>query len=327
MGNKYKPACPQASRYTGASKMIPEIDEDCLYLNVFTPFAANQLQNPYTVMVYIHGGDFAHGSGNTFPGYMLSMYQEVVVVTFNYRLGLFGFFATGDHHSPGNYGLLDQVALLNWVKDNIRYFNGDPEKIVLFGPGAGAASAGILSVSPLSKHLVKRVIAQSGSAMADWAVETDYYKILNQSMVTSRFYGCPEYDTERMMSCLSSKTYTIAISEVENEVGWLPFTPVLDKNTRTKPDQVLPELPELLVKDKPIFDGYLTGLTRDEGVTRVLEDLEAARSNFVVDQALFLKKVQKYLAIYNETYNDKAILDAIEVSDLDDVLDGVLVTF
>lgn len=93
-------------------------------------------------MVYIHGGDFSHGSGNVFPGYMLSMSQEVVVVTFNYRLGLFGFFATGDYHSPGNYGILDQIALLNWLKDNIRYFNGDPEKIVLFGEGAGAASAG-----------------------------------------------------------------------------------------------------------------------------------------------------------------------------------------
>lgn len=150
--------------------------------------------------------------------------------------------------------------------------------------------------------------------MADWAVETEYYKILNNSMVAARFYGCPyePYDTERMMSCLSTKSFTIAIAEPENEVGWLPFGPVLDKNTRNKPDQVLPELPELLLKDKTIFDGYLTGLTRDEGVTRLLEDLDAAKSNFIVDQSLFLKKVQKYLEIYNETYNDKAILDAIE---------------
>lgn len=149
--------------------------------------------------------------------------------------------------------------------------------------------------------------------MADWAVETDYYKIYNKSRVIAKYYGCPEYDdTERMMRCLSSKTYTIAIAEVENEVGWLPFSPVLDKNTRTKSDQILPELPEVLAKDRPVFDGYLTGLTRDEGVTRVLEDLDVAKSNFVVDQDLFLRKVKKYLEIFNETYNDKAILDAIE---------------
>lgn len=83
---------------------------------------------------------------------MLAATQEVVVVTFNYRLGLLGFLATSDNSSAGNYGLFDQVQAINFVRENIRNFNGDPNRITLFGPDAGAASAGLLALSPLTKR-------------------------------------------------------------------------------------------------------------------------------------------------------------------------------
>lgn len=105
-------------------------------------------------MIYIHGGHYDHGSGNTFPAHMLAASQDVVVVTFNYRLGLLGFLATATNASAGNYGLLDQVALIQWVRDNIHAFNGDRELITLFGPDAGGASSGLLALSPLTRSKI-----------------------------------------------------------------------------------------------------------------------------------------------------------------------------
>ena len=85
----------------------------------------------FPVMFYIHDGEFMHGSGNEFPGQQLAAWGQLVVVTINYRLGALGFLSTGDHHSPGNYGLLDQAMALKWVYDNVNSFQGDREKITV----------------------------------------------------------------------------------------------------------------------------------------------------------------------------------------------------
>lgn len=114
----------------------------------------------YPVMVYIHGGDFIHGASNLFPGHIMATFYNVVVVTLNYRLGALGFLSTGDMNSPGNYGILDQVMALKWVYENVEKFNGNRDSITLFGPGAGAASAGLLMVAPQTRHIVNKVIAQ-----------------------------------------------------------------------------------------------------------------------------------------------------------------------
>lgn len=89
---EFRPSCPQPIEFTGAAKMIFRIDEDCLYMNIYTPYASSQISQPYPVMMYIHGGNFEHGSGNVFPGHALAESQKVVVVTFNYRLGLLGMY-------------------------------------------------------------------------------------------------------------------------------------------------------------------------------------------------------------------------------------------
>lgn len=128
-------------------------------------------------MVYIHGGEFLKGASNLFPAHIMATFYKVIVVTLNYRLGVLGnefvkyflektkqfclgFLSTGDINSPGNYGLLDQAMALKWVYENIESFNGDKYSITLFGPGAGAASAGLLMVSPETSHIVNKVIAQ-----------------------------------------------------------------------------------------------------------------------------------------------------------------------
>ncbi|KAF0291465.1 Neuroligin-2 [Amphibalanus amphitrite] len=112
-------------------------------------------------MVHLHGGHFSHGASNLFPGHMLAAWGEVVVVTLNYRLGALGYLSTGDDQSPGNYGLLDQAMALRWIHENIHYFNGDRSRVTVFGDDAGAASAGLLAVSPRTSQLVHRVIAQA----------------------------------------------------------------------------------------------------------------------------------------------------------------------
>jgi para-nitrobenzyl esterase len=143
------------------------MSEDCLTLNVWTPAKSGSERLP--VMVWIHGGGFTIGDVTVprYDGEMLAS-RGVVVVTFNYRLGPFGFLAhpTLSRESPqrvsGNYGLLDQMAALRWVRDNIAAFGGNPSNVTVFGQSAGASSgAGVLMVSPLARGLFHRVIAQS----------------------------------------------------------------------------------------------------------------------------------------------------------------------
>ena len=102
-------------------------------------------------MVFIHGGGFYWGGSQFYPGHILAASQGVVVVTFNYRLGALGFLSTGDEHSPGNYGLLDQRMAIEWVRTNIHAFRGDNTRITIFGQDAGAAAVGLHTLSPRSK--------------------------------------------------------------------------------------------------------------------------------------------------------------------------------
>ncbi|MGY8705096.1 carboxylesterase family protein [Bradyrhizobium sp. 18BD] len=139
--------------------------EDCLYLNVWT--AANAADEKRPVMVWIHGGGFQFGSSaNPATDGRLLAARGVVVVSFNYRLGVFGFLAHPDLDAEapsGNYGLQDQLAALRWVRANIAAFGGDPDNVTLFGESAGAMAVGILMASPLAHGLFHKAIGQSGA--------------------------------------------------------------------------------------------------------------------------------------------------------------------
>jgi para-nitrobenzyl esterase len=146
----------------------PDISEDCLALNVWTP-AADDGKRP--VMVWVHGGAFVTGSGSTpwYDGTSFAARGDVVCVTINYRLGAFGFLHLADlggeaYASSGNLGLLDQVAALRWVRDNIEAFGGDPGNVTVFGESAGAMSIGTLLGMPSARGLFRRAIPQSGAA-------------------------------------------------------------------------------------------------------------------------------------------------------------------
>ncbi len=160
----FGPPCAQNSN----GRMLANSSEDCLFLNVWTADWPPQSRKP--VMLWLHGGGNYAGtaSGANFDGESLAR-RGVVLVTVNYRLTVFGFFAHPEltresaHHASGNYGLMDQVAALQWVHDNIAQFGGDSANVTVFGQSAGAVDANVLMTSPLTKGLFHRVIAESGT--------------------------------------------------------------------------------------------------------------------------------------------------------------------
>ncbi len=161
---------PLAATYGATFSIVPvSSSEDCLYMNAWAPDWPHKTRLP--VMVWLHGGSNRVGSGteDSYDGSALASHG-VIVVTLNYRLGVMGFFAHPEltaespHHSSGNYGLLDQIAALKWVQQNIGEFGGDPDNVTLFGESAGSIDATTLMASPLTRNLFRRVIGESGPA-------------------------------------------------------------------------------------------------------------------------------------------------------------------
>lgn len=164
------------------------MSEDCLTLNVWTPKPAKGAKLP--VMLWIHGGGFVGGSG-TLPetdGAMLAR-RDVVVVSFNYRLGRFGFFAHPALGDDGNWGLMDQIAALKWVQRNIAAFGGDPTKVTIFGESAGGESVSRLMASPAAKGLFARAIVASGGGRDDWPT-------LAEAQAKGQAFGAPAGATD-----------------------------------------------------------------------------------------------------------------------------------
>lgn len=164
--DKFAPACMQEG-VSMPGETPPQVNEDCLYLNIWAPATHSKQLLP--VIVWIHGGGYTNGSASMplYWGDRLAR-KGVIVVTVAYRLGALGFLAFPEltHESPdhvsGNYGLLDQIAALKWVQRNIAAFGGDPHCVTVAGQSSGAISVSILMASPLAKGLFQRAIAESG---------------------------------------------------------------------------------------------------------------------------------------------------------------------
>ncbi|XP_038219764.1 esterase FE4-like [Zerene cesonia] len=177
-------SCQYDVIFTQSTEFIGK--EDCLYLNVYTPNI--EPENPLPVMVFIHGGGFFCGSGNSErygPEFLIK--HNVILVTINYRLDILGFLCLDTEDIPGNAGMKDQVAALRWVQNNIRNFGGDSDKVTIFGESAGAASVSAHLVSPMSKGLFKRAIMQSGTSLCPWA---QTYGARDRAILLARELGC-----------------------------------------------------------------------------------------------------------------------------------------
>ena len=202
-GNETKKAHRFGKVCPGAGCMdLPE-SEDCLFLNVFRATSLPSRKDKYPVMVWIHGGGYNTGCSNGYHGDRLVSRAQgnVIVVTLNYRLNVFGFLGGDDLrklspiNSTGNYGFLDQQKALQWVKNHISNFGGDPDDIMIFGESAGAGSVTAHLVNPNSHGMFTKAIAESGLG-SDWnscpmhQAETDFQHLLNVTNCVSNSVDC-----------------------------------------------------------------------------------------------------------------------------------------
>ncbi|XP_018594885.2 carboxylesterase 3 [Scleropages formosus] len=181
---------------------IPHVSEDCLYLNVYTP-SDRSADEKLPVMVWIHGGGLIMGGAVLFDGSPLAAYQNVVMIVIQYRLGILGFFSTGDEHAKGNWGFLDQIAALQWVQENIESFGGDPKSVTIFGESAGGMSVSLLMISPLSAGLFHKAIAQSGIANVEI---TSRHNSSVLAKKVGNLAGCDNNTSEHLVQCLRERT-------------------------------------------------------------------------------------------------------------------------
>ncbi|XP_046751474.1 esterase E4-like [Diprion similis] len=188
-------------------------DEDCLYLDVYTPELSEETTSRLLpVMVFIYGGGFKVGSDFSLaygPEYLLD--KDVILVTFNYRLGPLGYLSTGDKVASGNWGVKDQVLALKWVQSNVKYFGGDPDQVTLFGQSAGAALVHLLTMSNATIGLFHRYITQSGSALATWAYRPSG-PYADRAFDLGEYVGCSNTSTDSLIKCLR----TVDISDIVN---------------------------------------------------------------------------------------------------------------
>ncbi|XP_028626190.1 carboxylesterase 1D-like [Grammomys surdaster] len=271
----YPPMCSQdavgaqiiSDMITNRKENIPlQFSEDCLYLNIYTP--ADLTKNSrLPVMVWIHGGALVMGGASTYDGLALSAHENVVVVTIQYRLGIWGFFSTGDEHSRGNWGLFDQVAALRWVQDNIANFGGNPSSVTIFGESAGGFSVSVLVLSPLAKNLFHRAISESGVSLTAGLFTTDAKPIAD---LVATLSGCKTTTSAVLVHCLRQKTEDelletslkmnlFKLDLLGNPKESYPFLPAVIDGV------VLPKTPEEILAEKSFNTvPYIVGINKQE---------------------------------------------------------------
>jgi len=265
--------------------MDPFSGEDCLFLNI----ASRDLGGKLPVIAYIHGGAFLSGTCDdiVYPPARL-MNHNIVVVTIQYRLGVFGFLATGDGASHGNYGLMDQNLALQWVHDNIDRFGGDPDRITIMGESAGGASVSYQTVAPKSKGLFQQSIQQSGSVFSFWAFEK---QPLQHTQALAEGVKCPTTDTFAMVDCLRKAK----LQDILN-VDWkmrdngfflnMKFVPTIDGDFFKEDPR------EILKRGEINPDRMMFGVNSEEGlVVHLLKAVEM--TPFFLTESLFKKYALK----------------------------------
>ncbi|KAI4500883.1 hypothetical protein M0802_004094 [Mischocyttarus mexicanus] len=267
--------CTQRNIYTYQEEIVGS--EDCLYLNVYTPRLpkTNDDKNPrnsYPVMIWFHGGGWVTGAGHSEfygPKYLLD--HDVVLVTMNFRLGPLGFLSTEDLVSPGNLGLKDQLQALRWINENIATFNGDPNRVTIFGESAGGASVHYHMMSNLSKGLFHRAISQSGTAHCPWTLtRPGSAKIKAQTV--GKLLNCPTDDSKDLIECLKTKNASDLIGTDRHfqKFGYcpmIPFRPVIEPEHQ---NAFITKDPAIMTKLQKMVDiPWMTGITSEEGSLRV----------------------------------------------------------
>ena len=308
--------------------------EDCLYLNIYVP-TGNQSQGSLPVMVWIHGGAYFIGAGSQYDGTSLAE-KGVIIVTINYRLTAFGFLSTGDEVMPGNYGMLDQIAALQWVKDNIGAFGGDANQVTIFGESAGSTSVSLLMLSPLAGGLFQRAIMESGSSLSSWAIEHPVTRVSAKmlSRLLGSAAGCSATldNSTALMKCLQNVQADVLLNISTSlmtalNVG-LPWLPRVEKTFG-----FLPDLPINLLSRGEFnhvdtisgFNGDEEGLVLPMFIYSNSSTRETSRTVMVLETNNFPGVYQeKVINLMEKTYltntTDDTLLQQQTIDSIDDLL-------
>ncbi|RXH56335.1 carboxylesterase/lipase family protein [Granulicella sibirica] len=282
----------------------PGPSEDCLTLNVWAPVGAKPGSLP--VMVWVYGGGYQGGSTseNRQDGEFLAR-KDVVVVTMNYRMGIFGFFvhpeltAESPHHASGNYGLQDQAAALAWVSKNIEGFGGNPKNVTLFGESAGSFSVSALMASPLSRGLIAKGIGESGGALPG---ARGGWSTLKEREERDSAFAQAAYGTSKLSELRQMTTEDILRATGPKAMPKSPgFSPEVDGYFMPKPVE------EIYAAGEQAHVPLLAGWNTNEGgkpKTTAADFREKAKTEFGDDTPKFL---EVYKAGTDEEAQDSAI--------------------
>ncbi|CAH1407432.1 unnamed protein product [Nezara viridula] len=281
----------KADNWTGildATQPIPSCfqlsvgQEDCLYLNVFSP----NLTGGYPVIFNIHGGAFLGGSASYFGSARFFMDEDVVFVNPNYRVGPLGFLSLEDNVIPGNYGLKDQALALEWVYKEISAFGGDPNRITVVGQSAGGASSDIICSAPRTNGYIKACVSQSGVGLSPWAfVPPGLSREMALNM--AKTVGCAE--SRDLLKCLQSKPMEqVGIIDVmkDNNQKVHLTTPVLEPVGA--PGAIITSWPTATNHKYP----WIMGVCQDEGLA-MTGDYEFKRKS--------KEEAEKFINEFNQT--------------------------
>ncbi|XP_055892358.1 cholinesterase 1-like [Biomphalaria glabrata] len=284
-----------------------KMSEDCLYLNVWLP----NTTGVKPILVWIYGGGFFSGSSalDVYDGSVLAKKNNVIVVSFNYRVGALGFLYTGDAECPGNVGLLDQVMALQWIKENVLNMGGDPNTITLFGESAGAVSVGFHLMSNLSRNLFNNAIMMSGSPIVDWGIKTRE-DALNRTQSLASDLGCSSKNLTTLVNCLrdiTSERLTQGILKLFRTYFDPPLAAVVD-------GYFLLQHPKDLLRDGQVKKTKLImGVVKNEGsywLTYGLPDIFNV-SSIYIGPTNYLSTVSQVLAPFGENYTKTIVRDIV----------------
>ncbi|XP_037041278.1 esterase E4 isoform X1 [Bradysia coprophila] len=253
--------------------------ENCLHLNVYSPLPPRDSSintSKLAVLVWIHGGAFMSGSGNTdyySPEYLVQ--ENVVVVTLNYRLGVLGFLCLPEAGVPGNAGLKDQLEALKWVNRNISKFGGDASNVTLFGESAGAGSVGLHMLSDKSRKYFHKAICQSGSSLHEWLIQPDPVGKSKRIAELLGFEGGSQTETLDYLQGVEDlngfqKHFGNVLSADEKRRGLpLCFKPCIEIDT---PNAILTKSPlELMNRPNSVQIPVMIGYNSAEGIITLLD--------------------------------------------------------
>ncbi len=303
--------CMQAPIFHDMVFRDPGQSEDCLTLNVWTPAKKKDAKLP--VMVWIFGGGFVGGSTSEprQDGEHLA-HKGVVVVSMNYRLGIFGFFvspelaAESPQHAAGNYGLLDQTAALQWVKRNIANFGGDPGNVTIFGESAGSFSVSAQMASPLAQGLFVRAIGESGAAFYSRGLS---FRPLAEREKTDPAFAMTAFGTSDLAALRAMSADDIQQKlETRTHNGFPPFGPDVD-------GWFLPEsVPQIYSEGKQAHVPLLAGWNRDEPSALAVNNPEppTVQSFKAMAEKEFGPRADEFLRAFPADTDAEAVRSAID---------------